>query len=127
MIKVELGSILEKLTQRHNQREQARRFHRSQDGCENKTFAFGHFLQIQKNQLIDLQELLEPYCNVYLYGFNSSKYDIILIKSYLLSSLFNQQDGEPAVVKESGPIHLAQFGWFSAIGFNEFSWRCIKS
>ena len=43
------------------------------------------FLHMQKNQLIDLQEHFERYCNVLpVFGFNSAKYDINLIKSYLL-------------------------------------------
>ena len=35
-MKIELGSILEKLTQRLKQRVQARRFDMSQDDCENE-------------------------------------------------------------------------------------------
>ena len=50
-IKNKLGSILEKLTQRHNQRAQA-----DLDDCDNETCASIQFLQIQKEQLIDLQE-----------------------------------------------------------------------
>ena len=35
------------------------------------------FLQMQENQLIDLQEHFESYCNVLpVFGFNSAKYDI---------------------------------------------------
>ena len=36
IIKIKLGSILEKLTQRHNRREQVRRFDMNQDDCENE-------------------------------------------------------------------------------------------
>ena len=40
------------------------------------------FFKMQKNQLIELQEHLERYCNVLpVFGFNSAKYDIKLIKS----------------------------------------------
>ena len=60
-IKIKLGSILEKLTQRHNRREQA-----DLDDCDNETSTSTQFLQIQKNQLNDLQVSLERYCNVYL-------------------------------------------------------------
>ena len=59
-IKITLGSKLEKLTQRHNRREQAR-FYMSHDGCENRTGTTRQFLQVKKNQLIDLQEPLEQY------------------------------------------------------------------
>ena len=62
--KIKLGSILEKLTQSHIRREQA-----DLDDCDNET----QLLQIQKNQLIDLQESLERYCNVLpVFGFNSA-------------------------------------------------------
>ena len=53
-INLKLGSILENLTQRHNQREQA-----DLDDCHNETCTSTQFLQIQKKQLIDLQEHLE--------------------------------------------------------------------
>ena len=53
-IKIKLGSILEKLTRRHNRREQA-----DLNDCENEICASTHFLHIQKSQLIDLQESLE--------------------------------------------------------------------
>ena len=52
-IKIKLGSILEKLTQRHNRKEQA-----DLDNCDNETCTSTQFLQIQKKQLIDLQEHL---------------------------------------------------------------------
>ena len=58
-VKNKLGSILEKLTQRHNRREQA-----DLDDCDNEICASNQFLQIQKNQLIDLKESLEGYCNI---------------------------------------------------------------
>ena len=51
-IKIKLGNILEKLTQRHNRREHAR-FDMSQDDCDSVICALTQFLQRQKNQLID--------------------------------------------------------------------------
>ena len=52
------------------------------------------FLQMQKNQILDLQEHLERYCNVLpVFGFNSSKDDINLIKRYLLPLLVNERVG----------------------------------
>ena len=53
-IKDKLGSILEKLTQCHKRKKQA-----DLDDCDNEICASTQFLQIQKNQLIDLQESLE--------------------------------------------------------------------
>ena len=57
---------------------------------------------MQKNQLIDLQEHLESYCNVLpVFGFNSAKYDINLIKFYLLPILNNERNMEPTVIKKA--------------------------
>ena len=97
MIKFELGSILKKLTHRHNRREQAKL-----DDCDDKTCTSNQCLQIRKKQLIDLQEHLERYCNVLpVFGFNSAKYDLNLIKSYLLPILVNERNTEPTVIKKA--------------------------
>ena len=54
----------------------------SQDDCDSETSVSTHFLQIQNNQLIDLQESLERYCKVLpVFVFNSAKYHLNLIKS----------------------------------------------
>ena len=88
--KIKLASTLDKLNQRHNRRE-----HADLDDCDNKNCASTQFLQIQKNQLLDLQESLERFCNVLIAcGFNSAKYDLNLIKSYLLPILVNERDIE---------------------------------
>ena len=57
--KTKSGSILEKLTQRHNRRTQA-----DLDDCDKETCTSTQILQIQKKQLIDLQEHLERSGNV---------------------------------------------------------------
>ena len=109
-INIKLGSILEKLTQRQNRREHAR-FELSQDDCDNKICASTQFLQIQRNQLIDLQETLERYCNVLpVFGFNSAKYDLNLIKSYLLNILVNQRDIKPTVINKANQFISFKFG-----------------
>ena len=105
-INIKLGSILEKLTHRHNRREQAHL-----DGCNKKTCTSTQFLQIQKEQLIDLQERLERYCNVLpIFGFNSAKYDLNLKKSYLLPILVNERNFEPTVIKKANQIISFKFG-----------------
>ena len=97
---------MEKLTQRHNRREQA-----DLDDCDDETCASTQFLQIQKNQLIDLQESLERYCNVLpVFGFNSAKYDLNLIKSYLLPILVNERNIEPTVIKKANQFISFKFG-----------------
>ena len=58
-IKIKLGIILHKLTQRHNRKERA-----DLDDCENETCSSTQFLQIEKKQIKYLQEHLDPYCEV---------------------------------------------------------------
>ena len=64
-----------------------------------------------KDQLIDLQEQFEAFCNVLLvFRFNSAKYDNNLIKSYLLPILVNEQDIEPKVIKKANHFVSFKFG-----------------
>ena len=105
-IKIKLGSNVEKLTQSHIRREQA-----DLDDFDNETCASTQLLQIQKNQLIDLQESLERYCKVLpIFGFNSAKYDLNLIESYLLPILINERDIEPTVIKKANHFISFKFG-----------------
>ena len=116
-----LGSILEKLTQHHNGREQVRRFDMNQDDCENKNCASTQFLQMQNIRLIDLQEHLERYCYVLpVFGFNRAKYDLNLNKSYLLPILVNERDFQPTVIKKGKKIILFQFGDFQLLDVMNF-------
>ena len=63
------------------------------------------FLQLQKNQLIDLQKHFERYCNTLpMFGCNSATYDSNFIKSYLLSSLVSEQDVEPIVIQKNQSV-----------------------
>ena len=69
------------------------------------------FLQMQKDQLIELQEHLERYCNVLpVFGFNSANNDINLIKSYLLPILINERNMEPTVIKKANQFVSFLFG-----------------
>ena len=96
-IKKKLGSILEKPTQCQNRREQP-----DFDPCDNKICTSYHILQIQKKQLIDLQEHLELYYNVLpLLAFNSAKYDLNLTKSPSLPVVVNERNTEPSVIKKT--------------------------
>ena len=109
-IKIKLSSILEKLTQRHNGRQHSR-FDMSQDDCDNEICASTQFLQIQKNQLIDLQESLERYRNVLpVFGFNRAKNHLNLIKSYLLPILVNERDIETTVITKANQFISFKFG-----------------
>ena len=82
-IKSKLTRTLESLNERRcrNQRVFEFKDHCFEDDNEEKD-ASTQFLQMQTNQLIELQEHLERYCNVLpVFRFNSAKYDINLIKS----------------------------------------------
>ena len=66
---------------------------------------------MQKNPLIDLQEHFERSCNTLpVFDFNSAKFHINLIKSYLLPILVNEQQIEPAVFKKSNKFVSFKFG-----------------
>ena len=102
-IKGKLARTLEALNERRcrNQRNFEFEDHCFEDDNDEKD-ASTQFLQMQKNQLIELQEHLEHYCNVLpVFGFNSAKYDIILIKSHLLPILINERNMEPTVIKKA--------------------------
>ena len=82
-IKSKLTRTLESLNERRyrNQRVFGFKDQCSEDDNEEKD-ASTHLLQMQKNQLIELQEHLDRYYNVLLvFGFNSAKYDINVTKS----------------------------------------------
>ena len=112
-IKIKLSSILEQLNQRHIQRERVIDYDNDEyfnDDAEEKELS-SQFLQLQKNQLIDLQEHFERYCNTLpVFGFNSARYDINLIKLYLLSILVNERQIEPAVIKKANQFVFFKFG-----------------
>ena len=68
-------------------------------------------MQIQKKQLSNLQEHLERYCNVLpVFGFNSAKYDLHLIKSYLLPILVNERNIEPTIIKKANQFISFKLG-----------------
>ena len=112
-IKIKLSSILEQFNQRHSQRERVIDYDNGEyfnDTAEEKELST-QFLQMQKNHLIDLQEQFESYCNTLpVFGFNSAKYDINLIKSYLLPILNNERKIEPAVIKKANQFVSFKFG-----------------
>ena len=119
-IKIRLGNMLENVTQCHNRREHAR-FDMSQDDCDNEFFPSTQFLQTRKNQLIDLQESLERYCNILpVFGLNSAKYDLNSIKSYLLPILVNERDVEPTVIKKANQYISFKFGDIQLLDIMKF-------
>ena len=85
-----------------------------EDECikeEGETDASTHFLRIQKNQLIDLMQHLERCTNILtVFGFNSGRYDINLIKSYLIPYLINEKEIEPSIIKKANDLVSLNFG-----------------
>ena len=111
-IKSKLTRTLESLNERRCRNQRVFEFedHHFEDDNEGKD-ASAQFLQRQKNQLIELQEHLERYCNVLpVLGFISAKYDINLIKSYLLPILINERNMEPTVIKNANQFVSFKFG-----------------
>ena len=111
-IKVKLCAIPEQLNRRRNRAERVSHF---VDDCivedEEEKNLSTQFLKMQKNQLIDLQEHFERYCNVLpVFGFKSAKYDINLIKSYLLPTFVNERGIEPTVIKKANQLVFVKFG-----------------
>ena len=110
-IKIKLCAVLEQLNQRRNRAERLSNFVDDVIEEQEEKNLSAQFLQMQKNQLIDLQEPYERYCNVLPgFGFNSSKYDINLIKSYLLPILINERDIEPTFIKKTNQFVSSKFG-----------------
>ena len=111
-IKSKLTRTLESLNEGHYRNQRVFEFedHCFEDDNEEKD-ASTQFLQMQKNQLIEFQEHLERYCNLLpVFGFNSAKYDINLIKSYLLPILINEKNMEPTVIKKANHFVYFKFG-----------------
>ena len=66
---------------------------------------------MQKNQLIDLKQNLERFVNTLpIFGFNSGRYDLNMIKSYLIPYLINDKEAEPMVIKKANDFISFQFG-----------------
>ena len=104
-IKIKQSGVLQQLNQRHSQRERVIDFDDDDeyfnDTAEEKELST-QFLQMQKNQLIDLKEHFERYCSTPpVFALNTAKYDINLIKSYLLPILVNERQIEPTVIRKA--------------------------
>ena len=111
-IKSELTQTLESLNERRYRNQRAFEFedHCFEDDNEEKDDST-QFLKMQKTQLIELQEHLERYCNVLpVFGFSSAKYDINLIKSYLLPIVINERNMEPTVIEKANQFVSFKFG-----------------
>ena len=106
---------MEKLTQRHNGRESA-----SFD-MSRRWWSLNSILADTKKTKFDLQRSQERYCNVLrVFGFNSAKYDLNLIKSYLLPILVNERDIEHTVVKKANQFISFKLGDIQLLDITNF-------
>ena len=111
-IKITITRTLESLNERRCRSERVFEFedHCSEDDNEEKD-ASTQILQMQKNQLFELQEPREHYCNVLLaFGFKSAKYGVNLIKSYLLPILVIESNTGPTGIKKANLFVSFKFG-----------------
>ena len=70
-----------------------------------------NFLRYQQKQLLDLQCHFNNYVDTLpVFGFNSGKYDLNLIKSYLLPHLLNDKAVTPTVIKKANQLISFKFG-----------------
>ena len=74
---------------------------------------FIYTIHANAKESIDLQEHFERYRNVLpVFGFNSAKVDINLIRSYFLPIPVNERDVEPTVLKKASQFVFFKFGDF---------------
>ena len=93
----------------------------NQDDYDYEISTSTQFLQKQWNQLFDLQASLERYCNVLpVFGFNSAKNDLNLIKSYFLPILVNERDHEPTDIKRANQFISFKFGYIQLLDILNF-------
>ena len=107
-IKTRVNSIFEKLNGRKDESTPMFEF----QYIEEEEFDMStQFLEIQKNQLLDLQQHFERYVSTLpVFGFNSGKYYVNLIKSYLLPYLIHEGDIQPTVIKIANHFVSFKFG-----------------
>ena len=114
-IKSKLTRTLESLNERRYRNQRVFEFEDQcfEDDNEEKDDST-QILQMQKIPLIELHEHLERYCNVLpVFGFKSAKYEINLIKSYLLPILISERNMEPTVIKKPTNLYLSNSAMFS--------------
>ena len=73
--------------------------------------AIKSFLRIQQKQLLDLQRHFNNYIdNLPVFGFNSGKYDLKLIKAYIIPHLLNDRAIQPTVIKKVNQFIFFKIG-----------------
>ena len=79
------------------------------------------FSRIQKNQLLDLKQHLERSVNTLPFlGFNSGRYDLNLIKSYLIPYVIRNNEQETSVIKKANDLKSFKFGYVQFLDIMKF-------
>ena len=103
-IKTRVSSIFEKLNRRKDESTSMFEFQYIE---EEEIDMSTQLLQNQKNQLLELQHFERYVSTLTVFGFNSGKFDLNHIKSYLLPYLFHERDIQPTVIKKAN--HFVSF------------------
>ena len=108
-IKTRLNSFFEKLNERKNASTPMFEFQYIEEKEEINMST--KFLQIHKNQLLELQQHIELYVNTLtVFGCNSGKYDLDIINSYLLHYLIHERDIQLTVIRKAKHFVSFKFG-----------------
>ena len=111
IIRARVNAICKKINRRKDQNASTFECEDERTEEDDEADMSTQFLQMQKNQLLDLQQLFERYVNTLpVFGFNSGKYDLSLIKSYLLPYLSHERDIQPTVIKKANHFVSLKFG-----------------
>ena len=79
------------------------------------------FLRIQQKQLLQLQRHFNNYVETLpVFGFNSGKYDLNLIKAYIIPHLLNERAIQPTVIKKGNQFISFKFGDIQFLDFLNF-------
>ena len=76
--------------------------------------------------MIDLMQHLERYTNTLpVFGFTSGRYDINLIKSYLVPYFINDKENRPSIIKKANDFVASRFGDVQLLDIMKFLGRAI--
>ena len=111
IIRARVNAIWENLNKRKDQNASAFECEDERAEEDDEADMSTQFLQMQKNQFLDLQQHLERYVNTLpVFGFNSGKYDLNLIKSCHLPYLIHERDIQPTLIRKANHFVSLKFG-----------------
>ena len=111
IIRAQVSAIWESLNKRKDKNASAFECQDERVEEDDEADMSTQFLQMHKNQLLDLPQHFERYVNTLpVFGFNSGKYDLNLLKSYLLPYLIHERDIQPTFIKNANHFVSLKFG-----------------